>query len=105
DTQVALPIMRANGYSNKAADLKAGHNPLPEDQDVAVHRITGLDPSLSVIVDNRDMHTLPPAELAERLATLDLDAYAQMLAKTFNENWRRRSAETVVKTEAVDDEE
>lgn len=105
DTQVALPIMRANGYSNKAADLKAGHNPLPADQDVAVHRITGLDPSLSVIVDNRDLHTLPQAEIAERLATLDLDAYAQMLAKTFNENWRRRSAETADTAESIDDEE
>lgn len=93
DTKVALPILRANGYSTKAADHKNGFNRVPDEHDVIVRKVPGLDPRLSVIVDNRDMHCLPRAELVEILGNLDIDAYAELLAATFNENWKRRTAE------------
>ena len=89
---VALEILRTNGFARtrlEAAQEK--RTLLPEDQDVAVRRITGVDPNWSIIIENRDLVCMDENELRELLGCLDLDVYLDMLASTFEKNWMNSS--------------
>lgn len=87
---VASPILEANGWTRYGS---GGTKALPADQDVAVRRVPRLDPEWSMYVDNRDLVELDAAVIrAEILDHLDLDAYVDMLAATFEENWMNQPA-------------
>ncbi|QNE18113.1 hypothetical protein F1D05_09710 [Kribbella qitaiheensis] len=60
---------------------------VPDDRDVAIRKINGIDPTWSLVICNDDLRTLDPSALAAIIAALDLDAYTQMLAETFTKNW------------------
>jgi len=82
---VASPILEVNGWTR---DGRNGTQVLPPDQDVAVRKVPRLDPEWAMRIDNRDLVELDPEVLRrEILDHLDLDAYVDMLASTFEENW------------------
>lgn len=90
---VALRILSANGFAREARSASAANKTLlPPDQDVGVRKVPGIDPAWSVLIDNRDLLTLPEAELRSLLGCLDIDVYVQMLASAYDKNWKRSSA-------------
>lgn len=90
DHQVAVDILRANGYARTKADLD--ENPslmlLPMDQDVQVRKISQIDPQWNCLVHNDDLHTMDHGQLRELLGCLDLEVYLGMLADVFEKNWK-----------------
>lgn len=81
----ALHVLEANGYTR---DGRNHTTMLPKDQDVAVRRVPRLDPEWSMRIDNRDLVELPRGVIREEILDhLDLDAYVELLASTFEENW------------------
>jgi hypothetical protein len=87
---VALAILRANGFARTRVEAHLhGCRLLPVDQDVAVRRVPGVDPAWSVLIENGDLLCMPEARLRELLGYLDLDAYVDMLAASFDKNWQR----------------
>jgi hypothetical protein len=66
---------------------------VPFDQDVAVRRINGIDPSWSMLIVNDDLHTLSKEYVSELLGALDLEVYVKILADTFTGNWKNESHE------------
>ncbi len=89
--KVALDILRANGFErDRASAVRNNRQLLPTDQDVAVRRIPGIDPSWSVLVENQDLVCMPEDQLKDLLGCLDLDVYVEMLATSYDKNWKRR---------------
>ncbi|MET3172919.1 UNVERIFIED_ORG: hypothetical protein ABIB52_000747 [Arthrobacter sp. UYCu721] len=85
---IARSILRQQGLARDHMDaMKNNLTLLPANQDVAVRKISGIDPKWSVLIINDDLHCLPKNELRELLDCLDLDIYNQMLAESFEGNW------------------
>lgn len=85
---VAAQILRQQGFATNHADAAAhGLTLLPTDQDVSVRKISGIDPTWSVLIVNDDLHCLPPERLQELLDSLDVDNYLNRLAESFEDNW------------------
>ncbi|WP_030894258.1 hypothetical protein [Streptomyces sp. NRRL F-5053] len=87
---VALAILRHHGWATSRADASSsdGLALLPDDQDVMIRRIAGIDPSWSMIVVNDDLRTLSTDRITRIITSLDLDIYTRMLEETFTKNWR-----------------
>lgn len=86
--RVAMGILHANGYTRTHVDAsQSGRQLLPQDQDVAVRRISGIDPSWSILIENGDLLCMEEAALRDLLGCLDLDVYLDMLASTYEKNW------------------
>lgn len=90
---VAIEILRHHGWAEHLwdannSDLMA----LPEDRDVTVRRINGIDPLWSVVISNEDLHAMDPERLTALLESLDLSVYVQMLDETFSKNWKNTVA-------------
>lgn len=87
--KVALDILRHHGWARDRNE--AGANPglsiLPDDQDVVVRRINGIDPKWSVLVVNDDLHVLLAADAGRIIRSLDIETYTSMLGETFTKNW------------------
>lgn len=87
--RVAMEILRANGYTRTRVDAQqSGLELLPEDQDVAVRRISGIDPSWNILIENGDLLCMEESALRDLLGCLDLDVYLEMLAGTYEKNWK-----------------
>lgn len=85
---VARIILRQQGLARDSRDAQQhGLTLLPQNQDVAVRKISGIDPTWSVLVLNDDLHCLSPDRLSALLECLDLEVYTQMLAESFEGNW------------------
>ena len=85
---VARQILREQGLARDHVDAVQNNlTMLPQNQDVAVRKITGLDPQWSALILNDDLHCLGADRLQELLSQLDLDIYNQMLAESFEANW------------------
>ena len=63
---------------------------LPIDQDVAVRKIPGIEPTWHMLILNRDLHEMPEGLRRRLLASLDVGTYVSMLVSTFEENWMNR---------------
>lgn len=88
---VARQILRQQGLARDYADaVRNNLTLLPENQDVAVRKINGLDPQWSVLIVNDDLHCLPEERLRGLLGSLDLGIYNQLLAESFEGNWMNR---------------
>lgn len=86
--KVALGILRQQGLARDLSDaLENNLTRLPQDQDVAVRKISGIDPQWPVLIINDDLACLPADRLRELLGFLDLDIYTSMLAGAFEDNW------------------
>ncbi|MFK0244544.1 hypothetical protein ACIQUM_07585 [Amycolatopsis azurea] len=86
---VALEILRHHGWARSRAEAAAsdGLTVLPDDQDVVIRRINGIDPTWSMVVVNDDLHSLAAENATRLIDALDLDVYTRMLAETFTKNW------------------
>lgn len=98
DPQV-MSIMQQLGYErDRLAAQATGHELLPADHDVVRRKVGGVEPTWNVIVDNRDLYTLPEQETQWILDNLDLDVYVQMLAARFDNNWQRKNTPATANT-------
>lgn len=85
---VALGILQANGFARTRIEASQFNRTLlPEDQDVAVRKIAGVDPGWSVLIENGDLLCMPEEQLRDLLGCLDIDVYVSMLASVFESNW------------------
>jgi hypothetical protein len=85
---VARNILRQQGWAKDHLDAAQNNlTMLPGNQDVAVRKLSGIDPKWSVLIVNDDLHCLPKDKLSALLDGLDLDIYTQMLAESFEGNW------------------
>lgn len=85
---VAAQILRQQGFATNHGDAAAhGLTLLPTDQDVSVRKISGIDPTWSVLILNDDLHCLSPERLQELLDSLDLENYLNRLAESYEANW------------------
>lgn len=85
---VALAVLQANGFARTRIEAaQTGRELLPEDQDIAVRKISGIDSSWNILLENGDLVCMAPEKLRELLGCLDLNVYLGMLAGTFEKNW------------------
>lgn len=96
DQEQANQIMQAEGYALNS--LQMHQNPdlvelLPEDRDIAVRKVPGVEPHWNVVIDNRDLIELDDAELMKLLNQLDIEVYIDLLAEKFDQNWRNTKVE------------
>ncbi|WP_219152277.1 hypothetical protein [Amycolatopsis sp. TNS106] len=86
---LALRVLRHHGWARNRAEasVSKGLMVLPDDQDVVIRRINGLDPTWPMAIVNDDLYSLPSTTVGTLIASLDLDIYNQMLADTFTKNW------------------
>ena len=63
---------------------------LREGREPAIKKITNIDPAQAMIVVNEDLHLLPDNRQREILESLDIDAYIDMAASVYNDNWVNR---------------
>ncbi|MET0885667.1 MAG: hypothetical protein ABWX92_04380, partial [Mycetocola sp.] len=85
---VALGILQANGFArNRVEAAQFNRKLLPEDQDIAVRRISGIDPAWNILIENGDLLCMEESKLRELLGCLDLDAYLDMLVNVYEKNW------------------
>lgn len=91
---IALEILRHHGWAKSRAEAAAsdGLTVLPDDQDVVIRRINGIDPTWPMVVVNDDLHALPEARVKGLIAALDAEVYLQMLDETFTKNWMNAAA-------------
>lgn len=91
---IALSILQQSGFARTRVEAaQTNRRLLPEDQDVAVRKITGLDPSWSAFIENGDLVCMGEDKLRDLLGCLDLDVYLGMLTHTFEENWMNSSVD------------
>lgn len=101
---VALGILQANGFARTRVEASQFNRELlPEDQDVAVRKISGIDPGWSVLIENGDLLCMPEDKLRDLLGCLDIDVYVSMLASVFESNWMNAGPTTAGTTTGVDD--
>jgi hypothetical protein len=87
--RVALEILQANGFArNRIEAAQFNRELLPEDQDIAVRRISGIDPSWNILIENGDLICMDKSKLQDLLGCLDLDVYLGMLVNVYENNWK-----------------
>lgn len=106
---VALQILQASGFARTRLEAQQSNRELlPEDQDVAVRRISGIDPSWNVLIENGDLLCMDVDKLRDLIGCLDLDVYLDMLVATYEKNWKNSAesagdaGDALVQTEAED---
>ena len=89
----ALRILRHHGWVGTTSQAETGEGlvVLPSDQDVAIRKISSIDPTWPMLVVNDDLHTLEPGRTTELIDALDIDVYLQMLQESFTKNWQNHS--------------
>ena len=84
---VALDVLKHHGWAPEFTDVDDVRI-LPEDQDIAVRKINGVDPSWPVLICNDDLHSMTQQRREQLIEVLDLDRYTRLLAETYEKNWR-----------------
>lgn len=71
------------------AVLEANHAPTRFDtKDIIVKKVTGIDPEWHAVIENRDLSTMPQADVDELIDNLDLDLYLSLLDNAYTNNWK-----------------
>ena len=81
---MAIDILKVNGIDVTTIELN---------KEATVSKITGIEPTWFIKIDNRDLHLLDKTEIDELLDSLDYDKYLILLQDTFEKNWRNMTAE------------
>lgn len=86
---VALEILRHHGWARSRAEAASsdGLTVLPDDQDVVIRRINGIDQAWPMVVVNDDLQALPADRRELLIAALELGTYTRLLEETFTKNW------------------
>lgn len=66
---------------------------ISEDKEATVKKITNIDTSWYMLVENRSLYDLTPTEIQWILDNLDYDKYLSLLEDGFEENWRNHIPE------------
>lgn len=74
---IALRVLEANGAPTYF-----------DNKDVIVKKVTGIDPSWNVLIDNRDLFTLDQATIDEIIGNLDMTLYLELLDNSYTNNWK-----------------
>ena len=82
-------ILRHHGWARSRSEVNDGNglSMIPDDRDVVVRRINGIDPTWSMLICNDDLRALPRPEIVRIIRSLDLEIYLQILKDTFTKNW------------------
>ncbi|MCI4659656.1 hypothetical protein [Cryobacterium zhongshanensis] len=103
---VALAILQANGFARTRLEASEFNRELlPVEQDVAVRRISGIDPSWSILIENSDLICMEEGKLRDLLGCLDLDVYLDMLVTVYEKNWKNDAEDAGATDDALDDDE
>lgn len=93
----AAAALKENGWSRFGDFNSRGREtqPLPPGHLPSVRRITGVGPDWPALMANHDLLVPPAGRLtpAQIVAQLDLSRYLDMLALTFEANWRNNATE------------
>ena len=81
---IAASILASNGIKTAS---------LPINKEASVVKITNVEDSWHILILNRNLYTMPQADIDELFDNLDYDKYLSLLHKTFENNWRNMSVE------------
>ena len=98
DNPIAVQILRANGAARGGGQ---GLSTVPDDCDIVLERISGIDPTWSMFVCNQDLHCLSEQERQGLLASLDLEKYLGLVESNFEKNWHNRSPQPELATSSA----
>lgn len=94
---------RAQQHDRTAVDILTINgvkvNELPLDKEASVVKISGLEDSWYIRVDNRDLHYLTQDEINDILDNIDYDKYLELLRDSFNKNWRNVTPDALIAAE------
>lgn len=93
---IAADILAINGV--KAATL-------PPNKEATVNKITGVEDSWYMLVNNNDLHYLTQEEINNILDNLDYDKYLVLLKNSFENNWQNKTPESEYPPEPEDTED
>lgn len=83
---IAVSVLKANGITDIATELGS-------EREATIKKISGVDESWNTIVVNDDLMLYTEEQAQALLDRLDYDKYLQLLADSYNENWRNLSPE------------
>ena len=95
DDPVAEQILLANGAARHGG---TGLSKIPSDCDIVLERISGIDPTWSMLVVNQDLHCMSEDQRRWLLSRLDLEKYLGLAESNFEKNWRNRSPQPELTT-------
>lgn len=81
---IAASILSINGVNIQS---------LPMNKEATVNKLTGIEESWYMRIDNNDLYEMSQAEIDNILDTLDYDKYLQLLRDSFENNWRNLTPE------------
>lgn len=61
---------------------------LPQDKEATVKKITNLDPSWCMRIENRALCDIPDNEIQDLIENLDIEKYLELFKNGFEKNWR-----------------
>lgn len=90
DDAVAAQILGHHGWAVTRVDQMEhpDRQLITADRDIAVRKITGVDPQWPMLIVNDDLHCLSKERQHALIDALDLEIYTHMLQDTFTKNWR-----------------
>lgn len=74
----ALRVLMANGVKK---------HDIPTTKEAVTMKITGIEPAWHMLIDNSDLHYMPQEKIDKLFDAIDYDAYASLLADTYENNW------------------
>ena len=86
DDETAIKVLEANGITRQTIrDLAVAED---KPMEAAIHQMSGIDESFNVLIENHALSELDEAEVKAILDNLNLDAYIDSMADTFEKAWR-----------------
>lgn len=79
----ALHVLRTNDV--KVENLNA------EDREAKVRVVSGIDPTLDVLIENHALHGMDPRCAHDILTAVDIEAYLSLVCNRYENNWRNRT--------------
>lgn len=79
----ALHVLKANDV--KVENLNA------EDREAKVRVVSGIDPTLDVLIENHALHGMDYSRAYAILTAIDIDAYLSLICNRYENNWRNRT--------------
>lgn len=82
DEPPAKYVLKKNGYN---FDEK------PEDKDLIVKKVSGIDENWCMFIQNKDLHYLTPEEYQFIIDNLDYEKYLFLLKESYENNWMNQT--------------
>lgn len=94
DDPVAAEILRINGYTRSitfGSDANQRLTQLPQDQDLAVRKISGWDMDTPSLIENGDLALMGEERQMQIIQAIDIPTYVRMMKNTYEKNWMNQS--------------